>query len=45
LSFGLSLIVSLPMRSRAATCGCAAISSRTSGTAASWALVAQKMIS
>src|SRR5262252_6886382 len=33
LSFGLSLIVSLPMSSRAGTCGCAAIRRRTSGAA------------
>jgi hypothetical protein len=45
LSFGLSLMVSLPMSSRAGTCGCAAIRRRTSGAAASLALAAQKMIS
>src|SRR5215831_18790919 len=45
LSFGLSPTVSLPMSSRAGTCGCAAIRRRTSGAAASLALAAQKIIS
>jgi hypothetical protein len=45
LSFGLSLIDSLPISRRAGTSGCCAIRRCTSGTAGSPAAAAQKMIS